>query len=355
MKKLLCMLLAISMFAVVLTGCGGNSTPNNGSSASPGSSAAPDKTFLIKFGHVETADSNENKLALKFEELIEASSGGRIQVEVYPDGQLGEENPSVESVQMNAFQMTCPSAGALARFYAPYNIFMMPFYLPGANEMEKYNNLKAVVGTVFDDINKNLIKTANLRTFAPFWYGDRCISNNVKPITSASDLQGMNIRVPDQELYASVFKALGASPTPIAFTELYMALSQGVVDGQDNPAYTDYIKKFYEVQKYLTVTGHISQVNIPVMSEIFYQTLPSDLQQKVTDAILEACDYASKLQAQSNMDIVAELEKLGMEVSVADRDSFVEATKDIPAKLLDEESMKYFKTLTDALAANTKK
>ena len=359
MKKLTSLMIAAAILISLFTAFQGSNASQSSAVPTAGASAGGDASpavpvaegeFLIKLGHVEPVDSNENACALKFEELLEERSGGRIQVEVYPASQLGNENDLVESVKMNAVQITIPSAGAAARFYSPLNIFMMPFYLDGKDEMEKYHNLMGAIDAVWDDLNAGLIEKSSLRMLAPFWYGDRCVTNSKKPIVKAEDLKGLNIRVPDQDIYVQVFSALGATPTPLAFSELYMALSQGVVDGQDNPAYTDYVKNFYEVQKYLTVTGHITQIQIPLIGEKFYQSLPEDLQKMVVECMDEAASYASELQAQANIDIVDKLVELGMELSEADRESFVEATKDIPSVMLDEEGMVFYQTLQEALS-----
>lgn len=353
MKKTISLVLALLMVTFVFAGCSKPAAePAAEPAATEAEAAAPvdDGTvYTIKAAHVESAEHNENKLFEKFKELIEERSGGRIVVEIYPAAQLGDENALVESCQMNAVQMTCPSAAGAARFYDPLNIFMMPFYLNGENEIDMYHNLMGAIDSVWDDLNAGIIAKSGLRLTAPFWYGGRTVTNNVRPIEKASDLVGINMRVPDQELYTQVFKALGATVTPIAFGELYMALSQGVVDGQDNPPNSTFDKKFYEVQKYITLTGHITQIQLPLMCDAFYQSLPEDLQTMVIDCMQEAAVYASELQAQANIDMVDTLVEKGMQLSVADRDTFVEATKDIPSIMLDEEGMGYYNTLMAAL------
>lgn len=336
MKKLVSMVLVLAVIISL------------GSTLFAGTASA-EKVYSLKLAHNDPVDSNEDKLAKYFEELVETRSNGRIQVDVYPAAQLGDENAMVESTQMNAVQMTIPSAGAAARFYSPLNIFMMPFYLDGANEEEKYANLSGAVGSVWEDLNAGLIQQSNLRLTGLFWYGDRTVTNNVRPIEKASDLQGINLRVPDQELYTQVFRALGATTTPIAYGELYMALSLGVVDGQDNPVANIIVKKMYEVQKYLTVTGHISQVQLPVISERFYQSLPEDLQKLILECMEEACVYGSNLNTRDNMAMVDTCVEMGMILSQPDRASFVEASKNVPSIMLDEEGMKFFEILKASL------
>jgi tripartite ATP-independent transporter DctP family solute receptor len=312
--------------------------------------SAADEKFVIKLGHVEPNESNEHKGSEKFKELLEDRSNKRIIVELFPNSQLGNENDLVESVKMNSIQMTIPSAGSAARFYAPFNIFMTPFYLPGNTELEKYNNLMAVIDCVYPELREGLIKASGMRALAPFWYGDRCITNNKKEIKTPADLVGLNIRVPDQSIYVETFKAMGATPVPLSFGELYMALAQNVVDGQDNPANTNYVRKFYEVQKYLTVTGHTSQIQIPVINEKFFQKLPKDLQELVVQCMKEAAEYQSIKQAKDNAKIVAELVKLGMILSEPDRDAFIEATKNIPNIMLDAEGLRLLGKLRAELA-----
>jgi len=313
---------------------------------------AAEKKFIIKLGHVEPTESNEHKGAEKFKELIAERSGGRVSVEIFPNSQLGNENDLVESVKMNSIQMTIPSAGAAARFYEPLNVFMTPFYLPGKTELEKYQNLMAAIDCVYPEMNEGIVKAARMRLLAPFWYGDRCITNSKKEIRTPADLVGLNIRVPDQPVYVETFKAMGATPVPLSFSELYMALAQGVVDGQDNPANTNYVRKFYEVQKYLTVTGHTSQIQLPIINERFFQSLPADLRELVIQCMKEAAEYQSIRQANANREIVDELVKLGMTLSEPDQALFAEATKDVPKTILDARGLELLERLRAELAKN---
>lgn len=334
MKKML----VLSILVFIIVACFGRTA------------AAAEKKFVIKLGHVEPNESNEHKGAEKFKELLEKRSGGRVSVELFPNSQLGNENDLVESVKMNSIQVTIPSAGAAARFYEPLNVFMTPFYLPGDTELEKYTNLMAAIDCIYPEMTEGMIKAAKMRLLSPFWYGDRCVTNNKREVKTPADLVGLNIRVPDQPIYVETFKAMGATPVPLSFSELYMALAQGVVDGQDNPANTNYVRKFYEVQKYLTVTGHTSQIQLPIINERFFQSLPKDLREMVLVCMKEAAEYQSIRQAKANREIVDELVKQGMTLSKANVEAFVEATRNIPNKMLNPYGLELLKRLRAELA-----
>jgi len=146
----------------------------------------------------------------------------------------------------------------------------------------------------------------------------------------------MLIRAPDQPVYLEAVRAMGATPTPVAFSDLYMALKQGVVDGQENPIPTIYTYKYYEAQKFIMLTGHMLRVNVVGASASWYNALPADLKKLVGDALKEAIKYNNDLTLQQEKEMLEDLKKNGMTVVEPDVAAFREAAKDIPKKFEDK-------------------
>jgi len=300
------------------------------------------KATVIKIGHEQTTDSNSHKAFEKFKELAEARANGRISVEIMPNAQLGNENDLVEGVKMGTIHMSIPSAGALSRFYSAFSVFMVPYYLEGNTEAEQYKNLiKIARSDLGEEINQGFIKATGIRVLdMAQWYGNRNVTTSKNPVRKPEDLKGIRIRTPDAPANTEPMKACGAAVTPMAFGEVYMALSQGVIDAQENPNIVIYNKKFYEVQKSLSLTGHISQNQVVIINDRFFKKLDADLQGILVQAMREANDYASELQVKENNDILATMEAQGLEI-VRDVDiaAFREATKGVANIILNAEGL----------------
>ncbi|MDK2801165.1 MAG: hypothetical protein PWQ70_2784 [Clostridiales bacterium] len=268
------------------------------------------KTYVIKFGH-GSAESNARHLsALKFKELVEKNTNGRVKVEVFPNEVLGSEREMIEAVQMNAIQMTGAGTGLYAGFDPKIGVIELPYLFSTFEEAWKV--LDGPIGT---ELAQPLLNKG-IRILAYWENGFRQVTNNVRPIKTPEDFTGLKIRVPEIPLSMSIFKHLGANPTPMAFGELYMALRQGVVDGQENPLTNIYASKFYEVQKYLTLTKHQYSPFPVAISEKFWQQLPAEYQHIVQEAANEAKDYHRQLIKMDDEKLVDELKNKGMEVNV---------------------------------------
>ena len=229
---------------------------------------------LIRAGTVLVEDSPAAKCLYMFEEIVESQTMGDIEVEVYAGGKLGAERETIEGIQLNNIQVTIPSVGVLANFSDKIRVINLPFLLTNRKVAHKVlvEDETGVSQELLDSLSKNGIKGL---TFGD--YGMRQLTSN-REIKTVNDLKGLKLRTMKVPDHLELWRSLNANPTPIAFTELYSALQQGVVDGQENPWETVYLSKFYEVQKYATVTGHIYDVQPLLMSQKFYDNLSSEYQ-----------------------------------------------------------------------------
>ncbi|MDR2132355.1 MAG: TRAP transporter substrate-binding protein [Clostridiales Family XIII bacterium] len=258
MKKAAVWLLALCMvFAFAACGGGGSGsgseseTAGEGEATAEGGEEAAVEPLVIKAGHVETEESPLGQSFIKFEEWIEAESGGAIQVDVYANGELGGDRQVFEAVNLGTVQLTVGGNGALTQYDEKFALMGLPFVF---DDKEKEN---AAMTGAFGDRLIDWLADYGFKCFGFQYDGARSISNNKRPINTVADMEGLKIRVMDSDFYVRLFQLFGANPTPMSFTEIYTALSQGTVDGQDNPPSLTYDSKFTEVQKYYSLTRHI--------------------------------------------------------------------------------------------------
>lgn len=269
--------------------------------------AGENAKYMVKFGHVLNTSHHYQATAIKWKELVEEKSEGRINVEVYPGGQLGGERDLLEGLQYNTLQAAF-IGGTIANVEPKFYVLDMPFVF--ANHADSRRKLNGELGRkLFEALPQHGIKG-----LAWTESGFRNITNSKKPIKLPSDLQGLKIRVPENQAYVATFKSLGVNPTPIAFPELFTALEQGVVDGQENPIPIIYSSKFQEVQNHLSMTGHLYGPGPMLMNLGFYDSLPADLQKAIDEASEEARSFQADLIDKQEQQMLNELEADGVKV-----------------------------------------
>lgn len=260
MKKLLIVFL---MVAIALTGAFGQ------------------KVFELKLAHADSTDptvSRKQAQALAFASLVNSRSGGRLVVKVYGAGSLGAEREYVEGIRAGTVEAGIAS-GVIANFFPTAAVTDIPFLFPTSQVA-----WEVMDGPFGDKLRALFLKETGIRALAFAEVGFRHFTNNVRPIKSPADLKGLKIRVQETPVYVNMLKAVGASPTPVAWTETYTALQTGVVDGQENPVGSILSGKIYEVQKYVTLDGHVYGVDWFIINEKFFKSLPADLQYIVLDS-----------------------------------------------------------------------
>ncbi|WP_156854914.1 TRAP transporter substrate-binding protein [Oceanobacillus sp. AG] len=269
----------------------------------------------IRFGH-GSAETNERHLAVvHFKELVEERSNGQIEVQIYPNEQLGSEAEMIESVTFNDLQMV--AASAFSQYDQRISVFELPYLF------ETHETAWEVLdGEIGKKVAEPFLED-NLRILAYFENGFRHITAN-KAIEKPEDLNGIKIRTPEFPLSISTFSALGANPTPMAFGELYMGLQQGTVDAQENPIANTYASKFNEVQDYLVLSGH-QYMPLPVaISEEFWQGLTEEEQQIIQESAEETAQFHRDLLKENEVKMIEELTASGMTVIEPEMELFSE-------------------------------
>ena len=297
----------------------------------PEEAAAGTSVQVVKFSSPVAPDHPNNIAALKFAEIVNRESGGRLKVEVFPANQLGNVKDVIENVMTGSVHMYMGGTSETSLFQSEFAVMDAPYLFRDYDHL-----MKGAKSDVVKEIGAKLEKNRGVKILtAEIYYGARHLTTRNKPIKTPADLKGMLVRAPDQPIYLEAVRAMGATPTPVAFSDLYMALKQGVVDGQENPIPTIYTYKYYEAQKYLMLTGHMLRVNVIGADASWYNKLSPDLKTIIGKALDEAVKLNNQLTLKQEKDMLEELKKLGMEVVQPDVEAFREAAKVVPPKFED--------------------
>ena len=286
--------------------------------AAPVATAVAQDSVTLKFSTQSVPDDHHTKAIYKFEELVEAASDGSIQVDVFDSGSLFDQNAEQTALLRGDLDMAYTSSQWLSERVPAASIVGVPYMITDVDHL--YAVMDSQVG---QDIFAAAVAEAGVRPLTSLYLGTRQLNlKDVGTIMTPADLEGVKLRVPDSPSWIAMGEALGANPTPIAFGELYLALQTGTVDGQDNPLPTDFNAKFYEVTDQIVLTGHLVNDVWPTINEEVWQSLSEEQQSLVTEAWLEARDYATDIALQAEADLVSFFEEEGLEVYEPDRDAF---------------------------------
>lgn len=321
MKKLLVLLVGVLL---VLAACGRPTTNTSSADSEDGESK---ETFTIRIAHLVPEEQSSHVAAVAFKEKLESESDGRLKVEIYPNGQLyGSDREAIEAVQLGNVEMTIPAVAPLASFNEKFMVFDLPFL---------FNDNEAAYRALDGEVGEELLgelETIGIKGLVFGENGFRHMSNNEKPIESPADLKGLKFRTLENPLHTDTFKAFGANASPFAFGELYTALQQGTYDAMECPISLYYTNKFYEVQDYLTMTGHVYAATALLMNNDFYSSLPEDLQGLVMEASEEFRADQRELAQQQDVEFLDKLKESGMQVnelSNEQRDEFRNAAASV--------------------------
>lgn len=331
MKKMMTAVLVSAMGILTLTGCGASSSPSATAQTDTQTAAvaAGDTVYTLSWAH---SSSTNDRLALATEKMakeLEEASGGRLKIEHYPASQLGAERETLEGITLGSVDCAVISSGVVAGFAPSVYATSMPYLIDSYETGWK----------VYDgDFGKQLgVRTEEEAGWKFLGWCDnsmRMFSNSKHEVQSPADMQGLKIRTQENDIHMQIVNDLGASATPVAFSELYTALQQGTVDGQENGVALTYSMGFNEVVKYMTYYPHIYDPYIVVMSRASWDNLPADLQALMEEYGQKYCQYEREFNQQNEKDYLAEMEKNGLKLyypTEEQKQEFVEKTKNVEA------------------------
>ncbi len=241
---------------------------------------------VIRLGHVGFPGSLFDVVATEYARRVNEALKGRVEMRVFHSSQLGTDEQMIKGIKVGAPEMFIPST-IMSTVLAAYGVFEMPYIIVSRAHMKKVAEHPEVRRALFDPLPRQ-----GIRVLGVWENGFRHITNNVRPIVTPADLKGIKLRVPSGVWRVKMFKAYGANPSPMAFAEVYSALQSGVMDGQENPLAQIWSGRFHEVQKYLSMSGHVYSPAYVVVSETFWQKLPPDQRQVIEKITVELGDVA---------------------------------------------------------------
>jgi TRAP-type transport system periplasmic protein len=267
------------------------------------------KPHTLRFAHQNSKEHPQGQGVAKFAELVAKKSGGKIEVKQFPGGTLGGDIANISSLQGGTLDLIVLNAGLLVGVSKEFAIVDMPF---------TFNDPKEADAIVDGPIGKklfDLLPAKGLVGLAYWELGFRNVTNSKRPITKVEDFAGLKLRVLQSPLFIDTFTALGANPVPMPFPEVYSALEQKVVDGQENPVTVIADSKFQEVQKYLSLTKHIYNPQSVIMSKKSWDKLNAAEQKILQEAAAEATKFQREVSRKANDDGIAKLKAAGMQVN----------------------------------------
>jgi C4-dicarboxylate-binding protein DctP len=286
--------------------------------------------IIIKFSHVVANDTPKGKAAEKFKQLAGKYTSGRVKVELYPNSQLYKDREELEALQRGAVQMLAPSVSKFGPLgVREFELFDLPYLIPDAETVDRVTD---------GDIGRNLfakLEPKGLRGLAYWDNGFKQFSAN-RPLRKPEDFRGLKMRIQSSKVLEATMRELGALPQVMAFSEVYSALQQKVVDGTENPLSNLYTQKMHEVQSHLTISDHGCLVYAVVTNRKFWEGLPADIRGQLEKAMAEATRYERDIAKKENDDALAAVKASGKTevyvLSEAERMAWKEALLPVRAK-----------------------
>jgi C4-dicarboxylate-binding protein DctP len=261
--------------------------------------------IVIKFSHVVTPDTPKGKAALRFKQIAEESTKGRVKVEVYPNSQLYKDKEELEALQLGAVQMLAPSLSKFGPLGAKqFEMFDLPYIFQTEEQF-----VQVTTGKIGQDLMATL-DNKSIKGLA-FWSGGFHVFSANKPLRKPDDLKGLKMRIPSSKVLEATLRTMGALPQTMPFSEVYQALQSGVVDGTENILSTYTSQKYFEVQKNITLTNHTHTGYALIVNKKFWDGLAPDIQAALSKAVKQSTEYEEQLVAQENKDALAELKASG--------------------------------------------
>ncbi len=307
-----------------------------------GSAFAADK-IVVRVAHTIAPDSHYNKGLEHLGQLLSEASNGQMELQIFHSAQLGSERDAIEGVSMGTLEMTLISSAPLANFTNAFLVFDLPFIIQDRQKAYEYMDGPEGKKILDSVLSKGMVALG-------IWEnGFRMLTNSKRPVAVPEDLNGLKIRLMENPIHVGTFKTLGAYPVPMPFGELFTALQQGTVDGQENPLIIISTSKFAEVQKYLSLTGHFYAPAILLINKDFWEKKLTDEQRKIfTEAELKARKWEREYSMENEKKLVESLKAQGMEITEPDKAKFFEAVQPVYKEFEEKVGKEAIQKLIDA-------
>jgi TRAP-type transport system periplasmic protein len=286
------------------------------------SQAAAQQPKILKISNGINEQHPSYLAGKKFGEILAAKLPGKYTVQVYANSQLGDDVRATEAVRMGTLEMVTTSASPLTGLVPEFNVFDLPFIVPNTKGADAIFD-GPIGARLASDLEKK-----GLKLLCYYENGFRQLTNSKREVKTPADLKGLKIRTMQNPIHLEAFRAMGANPTPMPFSEVFTAMQQKTIDGQENPIPTIWLSKFYEVQKYITLTGHVYGPHITLMGKKLWDSFPAADQKIIAAAAQESAIYQRSINRKMDSDFVDNLKKAGClvtELTPAQHQAFVDA------------------------------
>lgn len=284
--------------------------------------------IVIRWGDVVAGGHPQVVMMDRVAADVKAKTNGRIDIQPFPNGQIGSSRDMIEAVSNGTQQLVTEGAANFGAWIPSISVTEAPFIWKSPAHL-----INALNGPLLEKYNEQLIKARGMRILGAVYYGTRHLTTSNRPIKTVDDAKGLKVRVPENDVFKAMAESWGAKPTPMNFNELYLALKTGTVDGQENPLPTIKSGKFHEVQKFIILTGHVMTPRLVVVNDAFWQKVPAADRKIVEDALKTHMAWADAEIQKQEVALLDEFKSAGVTIVQPDVESFRKATLAVvPAK-----------------------
>jgi tripartite ATP-independent transporter DctP family solute receptor len=285
-----------------------------------GCSGVPSGTWTVKFSHAYATNTDYQRMAERFRDLMRERTGGRFQVVIYPSGQLGDERVAFEQLQFGAQQMAISGTPVLSGWVPEGQIFDLPFLF--ATRQDGQDGVDALNGTLGNWWRGLLVDRTGVRSLGFLEYGFRHVYNRKHPVRTPADLAGLKLRVLQNSTYLAAYEAYGVQATPMAYGEVYSALQQGVIDGGEANVIGYMADRFYEVAPHFSFTSVTFNPITLLVNDQFYRSLPADVRRALDESAAEALAFQSRVALQMTEEAIRDMSAAGVRIAHPELDQF---------------------------------
>lgn len=297
----------------------------------------------LKIAYVMAPGGTSHEAALKMRELVEKYSKGEIKTRIYPNAILGNDRILIEGLRLGSQDIVIAGTALIGWYVPEYGLIEAPFLFRNYDHLDK-----VLYGEIGKEMEQQIYDKCGLRFLAYLHRGSRYLTTTNREIRTPEDLQGLKMRVPELPVYIKSWKIFGANPTPVTYSDMFMALKQGVVDGQENPLEVIYTSHLYETQSYVMNTRHLVGFYVVAVSDRFYKKYSQKHREIIQKAVLEAANYQNGLVQMYEQDYREKLEEHGVTFIDVDREAFEKLAKEkLPREFKDSWKPGVFQRIVD--------
>ena len=283
--------------------------------------ASAQQPTVMRWGDVVAGGHPQVMMIERVAADVKAKTNGRIDIQGFPNGQMGSSRDMIEAVSNGTQQIVTEGAANFGAWIPSISVTEAPYIWKSPSHL-----INALNGPLLEKYNGQLIKARGMRILGAVYYGTRHLTTSNRPVKTVDDAKGLKVRVPENDVFKAMAESWGAKPTPMNFNELYLALKTGTVDGQENPLPTIKSGKFHEVQKYIILTGHVMTPRLVVVNEAFWQKIPAADRKVVEDVLKTHMAWADAEIQKQEVALLDEFKAAGVTIIEPDVESFRKAT-----------------------------